>query len=306
MVFRFLQKLRLPHRIRREQIDTEDTLKGILERDFEVVRRNDAETRVQWLRLQRALSTPTHETRPTRTRLVPRLAFGAAIAAAIVGAYFYFIPRELAPETFATRKGEQTRLVLHDSSEVTLNYATQLTVPQMQSGKARLLLLKGEAFFRVRRNETPFIVSTEYADVQVIGTEFNVYAREGMLEVAVIRGIVNVKGMNTPSENALTLTQGQRAICERAKTPRLIHNIPSVEYPGWMHGKLFFEKATFAEACREIEMRFNVAIRIADGNVRNELVTGLLNAKSAESALTALCGLTGKQFRRDGHEYRIY
>jgi hypothetical protein len=32
----------------------------------------------------------------------------------------------------------------------------------------------------------------------------------------------------------------------------------------------------------------------------------MLNAKDAESALRALCGLLGKEFRIDGHEYRIY
>jgi hypothetical protein len=69
---------------------------------------------------------------------------------------------------------------------------------------------------------------------------------------------------------------------------------------------LFLEKTTFTEACREIELRFDVAIHIDDINVQNEIVTGMLNAKDAQSAIAALCGLTGRQFRSDGHEYRIY
>lgn len=280
---------------------------ALLTKEFNSLRQVETETTSQWLRLQRSIAAQRETTPKSRSSLIPRFAFGfAVIAVAIAGAYFYFMPRELAPETFATRKGEQTRLVLHDSSEVTLNYATELVVPRMEIGKARLLSLQGEAFFRVRHNETPFIVSTEFADVQVVGTEFNVRVREGLLEVAVIHGTVNVSALKDGKGNALTLTKGQRAICDRKGTPRLFDDVPSLEYPGWMHGKLFFDKTTFAATCREIEMRFDVAIRIDDANVRNEIVTGMLNAKNAESAVTALCGLTGKRFRNDGTTYNIY
>lgn len=296
-----LRRLFVPHNRQESEQKTVD----VLTKDFARLSSADPETNLQWLRLQRTLAKQPQEVRQAQTRLIPRFAFGfAVIAAAIVGAYFYFMPRELAPETYATRKGEQTRVVLQDSSEVTLNYATQLIVPKMESGKARLLSLIGEAFFKVRRNETPFIVSTEFVDVRVVGTEFNVRAREGMVEVAVIHGSVNVS--NAKDGKMLVLTQGQRALCARAGAPQLIDNVPSIEYPGWMHGRLLFDKATFADACREIEMRFDVTIRIDDANVRNEIVMGMLNAKNAESAITALCGLTGKTFRHDGQEYEIY
>jgi ferric-dicitrate binding protein FerR (iron transport regulator) len=277
----------------------------LLSQHLAQIRAANPETGLQWLRLQRALASQPANMRPTSLRLIPRLALAAAIVvAALVGSYFYFAPREILPEVFATRMGEQTRVILADSSEVALNYASELTVPKIESGKARYLSLKGEAFFRVRRNETPFIVSTELADVQVVGTEFNVRFREGMLEVAVIHGIVNITDVK--HGKPLTLTQSQRAICKRDGTPQLIENMPSREYPGWMHGKLFFDKATFADACREIEMRFDVVVRIDDATVQNEIVAGMLNAKDAESALTALCRLTGKRFQRSGASYRIY
>ncbi len=282
-------------------------LERILSKDAATLREADPETNLQWLRLQRRLSTRLPESSSRRMRLVPRLALGIPfVAATVVVSYMYFTPRAYAPETFATHKGEQKQLVLHDNSEVTLNYASHLTVARMENGKARLLSLVGEAFFRVRRNETPFIVSTTYADVHVVGTEFNVRARDGMLEVAVIRGIVNVQSAKHPDHNPLVLTQGQRAICTRDGLPQLGDNVPSPQYPGWLHGTLFFDKTTFAEACREIEMRFDVAIKIDDRDIQNELVTGMLNAKNAESAMTALCGLARKRFQYDGKAYIIF
>jgi transmembrane sensor len=287
--------------------DTEEEINGLLSKDFARLRTTDPETNLQWMRLQRSLAVLPQEMRTPQTRLVPRLAFGiAVIAVAIVGAYLLYSPGEMKPDIFATRKGEQTQIVLHDNSEVMLNYATELTVPRMEKGKTRLLSLKGEAFFRVSRNETPFIVSTEYADVQVVGTEFNVRSREGMLEVAVVHGIVNVTGMKNSERTTLTLTKGQRAVCLRDGVPQRIENISLPEYPGWMHGKIHFDKSTFADACLEIEMRFNVVTKIQDGSVGSELVTGTLNAKDAASALMALCKLAGKQVRHDGDVYTIY
>jgi ferric-dicitrate binding protein FerR (iron transport regulator) len=109
---------------------------SLLDKGFAQVRNSDPETPQQWLRLQRAVSAQPSEAQSRSVQLVPRLAFVAVIAAVvIVGAYFYFSPEDLAPESYATRRGEQTHLVLHDSSEVTLNSATELIVQKMQGGK---------------------------------------------------------------------------------------------------------------------------------------------------------------------------
>jgi ferric-dicitrate binding protein FerR (iron transport regulator) len=83
-----------------------------------------------------------------------------------------------------------------------------------------------------------------------------------------------------------------------------IDDVPSVGYPGWMHGKLWLTRATLDEACREIEARFDVAVSFADADAGGE-ISGLLDATSAESALNALCALTGKRWSRDGRTYVV-
>ncbi len=304
-MFRILKRLRSHSGLDKTQ--NRKDFDALLQDGFARLRSVDSETRAQWLRLQRSLAQNEGEVRKRNHRLIPRLAFAVAIVvAALVGTYFYFSPRQLSADTFITGKGEQQRLVLKDSSEVTLNYATELVVPKLQAGKPRLLSLRGEAYFHVRRNETPFIVSTGYADVQVVGTEFNLRAREGMLEVAVINGIVNVRVIKAGKDSTLTLTQNQMALCAQSGFPKRIGNVPSPEYPGWMSGKLFFDKTSFAAACREIEMRFDVMVTIEDQQLRDEIITGTLEAKTAESALTALCGLTKKRFQFDGQSFKIF
>jgi len=283
----------------------EHNVNSILDGAFARIRNVDPETHQQWLRLQRTIEEDSSETHPIRFRAVPYFASAAVVLALIAASYLYFFPLESPPEIFATGKGQQTTLLLRDSSEVTLSYATELVVHDLQPGKPRRISLKGEAYYRVRHNDTPFIVSTGYADVRVVGTEFNLRAREGKLEVAVLRGSVTVDASDGRKESSLLLSQNQMAVCERGDVPRRTGDIPASNYPGWLHGRLYLNKTSLLAACREIEMRFDVVINIEATDVHPEM-TGVLEAKSAESAMRALCELTGKRFTHNGQGYTLY
>ncbi len=301
----FLQRIK--SLFRRTQAVEDAAIDEILQRHFQRLRNVDAETHEQRLRLQRTIAYSETKARSAKYRLVPRLALSSAIVAlALIVAYLYFTPTTTPPQTFATGKGERKELVLIDGSQVILNHTTKLVVPDLQVGEPRRLALNGEAFFRVQGNGTPFIVSTTFADVHVIGTEFNVRAREGSLEVAVIQGIVRVGVVRDGKDSLLQLSQHQVALCPQNGFPGRAGDISSMEYPGWMHGKLFLSGSSFLAACREIELRFDVEISISDKKVGDEVVTGILDAKTAQSALTALCELTGKKFTHDGQAYHIY
>lgn len=284
----------------------EATIDQILQKGFPQIRNIDPDTHRQWLRLQQAVAQRDPEVAPARSRLIPRLAFVSAVAiVAALGVFAYFSFTG-STDTIATGRGEQKEVVLEDGSKVILSHTTEIVTAKMQPRKSRQVSLAGEAYFRARQGETPFIVSTEYADVQVVGTEFNIRAREGRLEVAVISGKVNVAAAKDGKESTLMLTQNQMALVLQGDVPKRLGDILSPEYPGWMHGKLFLNGTSFSEACREIEMRFDVRIKFNERSVQRDLITGILDARTAESALAALCEVTGKKFQHDGQTYHIY
>ena len=302
----FIHKLKTLFSIGIHQKSEERDISAILDNDFTRIRNVDPETHQQWLRLRRTIAQGSNETPPRRVLAVRYVVTATVVLALITAAgYLYFFSGVSVPETFATGKGQRTTLTLHDSSEVTLSYATELVVQQLQAGKPRRVSLTGEAYFRVRHNDTPFIVSTGSADVRVVGTEFNVRVRDGKLEVAVIRGSVKVDATNQGDEGSLLLSENQMAVAERGIVLRRAGNIPMSDFPGWLHGKLYLNKTPLLEACREIEMRFDVAINIQARDVHQEM-TGVLEAKSVESALRALCELTGKRFTHNGQGYTLY
>lgn len=283
-------------------------LDKLLNDHFAPFRNTDPDTNGQWLRLQRALTGDEGRVRAPKPRLAPRLAFAAFIVALVlIGTYMYF---NTSPggsvQTFATGKGEQKEITLSDGTQVTLSYATELTVDEFRKSNPRHVRLSGESYFHVRRNETPFIVSTRYGDIQVLGTRFDVRARDGELIVGVDTGVVRISVMNHGRDSALLLSRHQMGRCLPDDFPHRMEDISSPEYPGWLHGKLFLDKTQVQEACREIEMRFNVVVLLDDQDTRRRLISGVLNAATANSAMIALCELTGKRFSRDGQMYHIH
>jgi transmembrane sensor len=301
--FRKLKSL-FPFR-ERGQTDDQKT-DQILQIDFLRLRDVNPDTDRQWQRLHRVVVQGAVESTPSKSRSVPRLALaGAFIVLAMVGGYLYFTSLQHSTSTFATGRGERKEVQLKDGSHVTLSYATQLVVPQLRRGEPRGLWMSGEAYFVVQHNETPFIVSTPSAEVRVLGTEFNLRAREGTVEVGVIHGIVSVGARTDGKDSTLVLSEHQMAFCAPNDFPRLIGNTPSPEYPGWVHGKLFLNKTSFQAACREIEMRFDVTIRVSR-DFHQEMLSGILQAETPESALRALCDLDGKKFTHEGSTFSVY
>jgi ferric-dicitrate binding protein FerR (iron transport regulator) len=127
-----------------------------------------------------------------------------------------------------------------------------------------------------------------------------VRSRDDLLEVAVLHGTVKVAGTDAAT-SSVTLTAGQRANIRRGSGPERIDDIPSPEFPGWTHGKLFLTRASLEEACREVEARFDVSVRISGPSP--SAITGLLEASSADAALRSLSLLTGKGLSRDHETY---
>jgi ferric-dicitrate binding protein FerR (iron transport regulator) len=115
----------------------------------------------------------------------------AAVAAGLVAAVLlgWHIADLRKPETFemVAERGQKSSLTLPDGSKVWLNSASKLTYTSDYNSKDRNIILDGEAFFDVARNENlPFIVHANGMAVQALGTKFNVKAYSDETEVTAI------------------------------------------------------------------------------------------------------------------------
>jgi len=268
---------------------------------FASLQQPNPETGLRWLHLSRALERM--ESIRFQPRMVPRLAYAlVAVAAIVFGVYLFNTTPEPSREQYSTKRGQQLRVALHDHSEIFLNASTHLEVDRIEEGKPRRVVLAGEALFRVHANGNPFIVETAYGTVEVVGTEFNVRARDGTMEVALLQGAVKVRA----EDSTLVLAPRQIAVCFAGTAPQRFGMIPADEYPGWLNGKLFLHQTSFEEACEELELRFAISITMGDPQVRSAVISGVVDARTPQTALRALCALVQKNYRYDGTAYYIY
>jgi transmembrane sensor len=266
----------------------------------------DPDTGRQWLSLNAVLEKQGAASRPRRLPARLRIAavgFSFAVVSIVLIVSGVLVKRE-SPATYITGRGEQSTIMLADSSQVTLNHSTEFSV--ISSRDERRVLLKGEAFFRVRRTGNPFIVSTDAGTVQVLGTEFNVRIREDGLAVAVLSGAVRVSVRNNGKDSAVVLAPGQISVCSRGGFPGSPETLLFAEYPGWMHGKLLFQKTSLLSACEEIASEFDVEIGVESPRLRHETITGAVDARNAEAAVATIARLTGSKYRHEQKSYTLY
>jgi len=121
------------------------------------------------------------------------LKVAAILVVLLTSSYFLFFNSET---SYSTEIAQTETLFLPDNSEVILNAQSNLAFNKKTWQENRTLDLDGEAFFKVTKGEK-FSVHTLAGVVQVLGTQFNVKARDGFFEVKCYEGSVSVTQNNT-------------------------------------------------------------------------------------------------------------
>ena len=185
-------------------------------------------------------------------------------------------------QTITTPMGAKSKIVLPDSSIVWLNSGSTLSYPQ-QFGKNRPVTLVGEAYLEVAKNETPFLVSTQYGDVKVKGTSFNVkaYTDDNAFETTLEEGVVAFKVKNT--ENEVTLQPGEQI--EKTATGFIVKQVETKYYTSWKDGKLLFNKEPFPDFIKKLERWYNVKIEYSDPELDKLWYTGTIEMETISEVM---------------------
>ena len=179
--------------------------------------------------------------------------------------------------TIETNYGEQKTIVLLDGSEVILNSKSTLTYDEDDWENNRILNLKGEGYFKVRKGST-FTVVTDNGDVKVLGTQFNVNSLNDLFEVSCFEGKVSV---TSKAENYILLpTNSVRRIngfdVEQWKTLDV--------NPSWINGESTFKSVPLKYVITSIESQYNIKIESKEIN-SNLIYTGSFTHKDLDIAL---------------------
>lgn len=163
-------------------------------------------------------------------------------------------------QKLSTPRGMDFKVILPDGSEVWLNAESTIEFPATFFGNERLVLLKGEAYFKVVRNEEcPFIVTSDRMKVRVLGTEFNFksYTSETS-HVSLVKGSVELSRVDT-GQSDVTLKPGQDAWRDEAGEIH-VREVDTFAVTQWVCGFFYFDNQPLVEILRELGRWYNLGV----------------------------------------------
>ncbi len=177
---------------------------------------------------------------------------------------------------------------LPDGTTVALNKNSVITYPGKFGRKNRKVLLKGEAFFQVKRNEEkPFIIEAENTEIEVLGTSFNVDARPDKQFVEVIVNTGRV-ALRTQKGKEIILVKGERGVFSKETGELIKETNKSRNYLAWKTRKLIFEDDPLADVVKDISEAYDVKIELSGPALNNCRLTATYDNLSLDAVLNVL------------------
>ncbi|CAM2066138.1 FecR domain-containing protein [Sulfidibacter corallicola] len=203
------------------------------------------------------------------------------------------VPPETAMETVTTADQERRQVSLPDGSTVWLNAGTTLSWPKGLEGDVRRLALTGQAYFEVRHDRRQFLVDTGHARVTVLGTRFDVWARNDKTRVIVRDGSVALA--NPQSGDRVVLSKGQTSTIVGFGQPSPIRETDAEAALGWLQGRLVFQRQPLSDVIADLELAFGIEVELEDPSLGDRTVTASFDKADVTEILNEICltlGLT--------------
>lgn len=203
-------------------------------------------------------------------------------------------------ELYVPRKGEYA-LTLSDGTRVFLNSDSKLVYPVAFGNGTREVVLQGEAYFDVAKDEKhPFVVRTGELSVRVLGTAFNLssYPGDDWIHATLVRGCVQVR----KGEQELLLKPGEQARFDRKSGEMDKYTVNTALYTSWKDGLFVFERQRLEDMLTVLSRWYDVMIFYQHPEVKDELFTGdLKKYDNIEEHLKMLEMTTDMQFEIRGN-----
>jgi len=222
-------------------------------------------------------------------RVFRMLSYGAAAAVALI-----LLLVNMGSDydtTVSTSYAMVESVTLPDGSEVQINSDSKLEYDAESWNEERTLHLEGEAFFSVEKG-SKFTVTTDYGDVSVLGTSFNVNTRNNKLDVICKTGKVAVTTLN--KETILTPSQ---AVKVDAGKHNFVEQVASnVDRSKWTKGIYTYNGEVLSNVLADLERQYDVKIKIDEGLSDNKYSGGFAKG-NLDSSLSEVLWPLGYTFQ---------
>jgi len=202
-----------------------------------------------------------------------------------------------------TGDNQELMVSLPDGSEIKLNHNSEVDYNESDlKSKTRKIFLKGEAFFEVAHDSNrPFIVETDNAIIQVIGTKFNIKTRNKKTILSVTEGKVSFRSKNS-DENQF-VAAGLTSSVSGKESPTL----PSAfeNKVDWLNNSIFFDHALLSEVAEELRGKFGIQINISTDKLNYLTVSGKFQQSTPAEIISSICISLNLRYKSDGNVFTI-
>lgn len=187
-------------------------------------------------------------------------------------------------KTIESVPGEKLITELPDGSNVELNAGSTLKYYPLKWKFQRKVYLEGEGFFEISKGKK-FEVVSKNGKTQVLGTSFNIYAREDYYRVTCFTGKVKVVSNSNESvllepNNHVELENGKLVMKTNYKTEKAVD---------WKMNRFDFAGRSLNEVFREIERQFAVKIQFQAELKNRSFSSNFAKPGNVEEVLDYVC-----------------
>ena len=236
-----------------------------------------------------------------------RSAYWAAAAVVLMAVSFGLLWLKQQPASYQTAYGEIQKIKLADGSVVTLNANSSMKVAtNLAKGSVREVWLDGEAYFDIAKlNGAKFIVHTPEAQVEVLGTEFNVSTRRKQTQVILHEGKVKLQSAKANTE-AIVMKPGDMAtVSENTKQTIQLKIVQPELYDVWRESVIVLNDKTVAEIVAILEDTYGIKVQFENKSLIEKKLTGKLSIKSADDFIENLAVILDAEIEKTDKGYII-
>lgn len=205
--------------------------------------------------------------------------------------------------------GARTKLYLPDGTLVWLNAGSKIVYSQGFGVDNRNLVLEGEGYFEVKRNEkVPFEISTKELDLTVLGTKFNFrnYADDEEVVVNLLEGKVKLKNELLSSADVYMSPNEKVILCKSTGEMKKI-TAKANKSNLWTKDELYFDEALLEDIAKQLQRAFGVNIEVAD-SLKNRRFYGCfsITGNTIEQVLCIISSTNRMNYKLEDNKYVVY
>jgi len=246
-----------------------------------------------WDALEKRMGTP----QPVKMVILkPWLKTAIAAALALLAGIAVFM--QLYTKNVRIPDGQQSQVYLPDQSLVKLNAQSTLSYKPLLWRFSRKITFEGEAYFEVNPGRRFRVVSGK-GNTVVLGTKFNIYARNSEYQVTCVSGSVKVSEIHGISE--VILRPGQKAVLGLSGTLDVQSDVNTAHTLSWLESRFSFTSVPLSGVFEEISRQYGIVIRIPEG--LDNTYTGTFNKDTAVgNTLHLICKPFNLTFARTSND----